>query len=79
MARISWRISSATFGLPPRHRDFHRQNKRNPARCQRITVSGRTITKALGVNGHLETRDNTWAAFSFTAPHRCANGAENDL
>ena len=32
MARISWRISSGTIGLPPRHRDFHRQNKRNPAR-----------------------------------------------
>ena len=39
-------ISSATFGLPPRDRDFHRQNERNPARCQRITVSGSMITKA---------------------------------
>jgi len=27
MARINCRISSATFGLPPRDRDFHRQNK----------------------------------------------------
>jgi hypothetical protein len=40
--RISRRISSATFGLPPRGRDFHRQNKRKPARCQRMTVSGLT-------------------------------------
>ena len=46
MARISWRISSGTFGLPPQDRDFHRQNERKPARCQRITVSGSMITKA---------------------------------
>jgi len=40
-----------TFGLPTRHRDFHRQNKRNPARCQRMTVSGLTITKAFRTSG----------------------------
>src|SRR5215831_20391597 len=34
MSRINWRISSGTFGLPPRERDLHRRNKRNPARCQ---------------------------------------------
>lgn len=34
MSRISWRISSGTFGLPPRERDFHRQNRRKLARCQ---------------------------------------------
>src|SRR6202043_638233 len=38
MSRISRRISSGTIGLPPRVRDFHRQNKRKPARCQRMTV-----------------------------------------
>src|SRR5471032_2290683 len=27
ISRISWRISSGTFGLPTRHRDFHLQNK----------------------------------------------------
>jgi hypothetical protein len=27
MSRISWRNSSRTFGLPLRHRDFHRQNE----------------------------------------------------
>jgi hypothetical protein len=26
ISRINWRISSGTFGLPPRDRDFHRQN-----------------------------------------------------
>jgi hypothetical protein len=46
MLRIRCRISSATFGLPLRGRDFHRQNKRKPARCQRMTVSGLTIAKA---------------------------------
>jgi hypothetical protein len=43
---ISCRISSATFGLPLRWRDFHRQNNRKPARCQRINVSGFAIAKA---------------------------------
>ena len=33
MSRINWCISSGTFGLPLRDRDFHRQNKRKPARC----------------------------------------------
>jgi hypothetical protein len=26
-SRISWRISSGTFGLPLRNRDFYRQNE----------------------------------------------------
>src|SRR3977135_13190 len=45
--RINWRISSGTFGLPPRDRDFQRQNKRNPARCQPMTVTGFTITQGI--------------------------------
>jgi hypothetical protein len=49
---FSRRISSATFGLPPRDREFHRQNKRKPARCQRMTVSGLTITKVLFFAAH---------------------------
>ena len=53
MSRINWRISSGTFGLPPRRRDFHRQNKRKPARCQRMTVSGLTITKAFTMRGEI--------------------------
>jgi hypothetical protein len=40
----TWRGTIGEFraapGLPPRHRDFHRQNERKPARCHRITVSG---------------------------------------
>ena len=31
--------------------DFHRQYERKPARCQRITVSGLTIAKALSTPG----------------------------
>jgi len=31
MARINCRISSATFGLPPRPRDFHRQQAKPSA------------------------------------------------
>src|ERR1700730_14259328 len=44
--RISWRISTVTAGRPQRCFDFHRQYDLNPARCQRITVSGRTIASA---------------------------------
>src|SRR5258707_9836960 len=43
MSRINLRISSGILGLPPRRLDFQRQNSRNPARCQRTTVSGRTM------------------------------------
>ena len=47
----SWRASAGKFRVSPsvccrRHRDFDRQNQRNPARYKRITVSGCTITKA---------------------------------
>ncbi len=34
----------AIFDLPPHGRDFHLQNRRNPARCQRTTISGFTMT-----------------------------------
>src|ERR1700675_2014240 len=51
ISRISWRISIETFGRPPRQRDFHRQNKRKPARCQQTTVSGWTIAKASTTRG----------------------------
>src|SRR5258705_6384784 len=44
--RISWRISTVTAGRPQRCFDFHRQYDLNPPRCQRITVSGRTIASA---------------------------------
>src|SRR6202035_1379488 len=44
--RISWRISTVTAGRPQRCFDFHRQYDLNPARCQRITVSGRTMASA---------------------------------
>jgi hypothetical protein len=44
--RMSW-ISSASFpGRPVRGRDFHPQNILNPARGQRMTVSGWKIIKA---------------------------------
>jgi hypothetical protein len=49
MPRISRRISSGTLGLPPRRPDFQRQNDRNPAWCQRTTVSGRTMVSASNV------------------------------
>ena len=42
---------SGTFGRPPGDFDLHRQYQRNPARCQRITVSGLTIAKALSAFG----------------------------
>ena len=39
-------ISRASLGLPGRRRDFQRQKVRNPARCHRTIVSGRTIVTA---------------------------------
>src|SRR2546429_6815323 len=39
--RISARRSAAILGRPPRERDFQRQYRRKPARCQRTRVSGR--------------------------------------
>jgi hypothetical protein len=51
MSRIIIRMSAGSFGRPPGDFDFHRQYKRKPARCQRITVSGLTIAKALSTFG----------------------------
>jgi succinate dehydrogenase / fumarate reductase membrane anchor subunit len=50
--RTSWRISAVTAGRPQRCFDFHRQYDLNPARCQRITVSGRTIASAPYILGN---------------------------
>jgi hypothetical protein len=44
-------MSTGSFGRPPGDFDFHRQYQRKPARCQRITVSGLTITKVLSAFG----------------------------
>jgi hypothetical protein len=46
ISRISCRTSRVTLGLPGRRRDFQRQKVRNPARCHRTIVSGRTIVTA---------------------------------
>ena len=43
ISRISRRISSGTVGRPQWRRDFQRQYNLKPARCQRITVSGRQL------------------------------------
>jgi hypothetical protein len=51
ISQISRRISSGTVGRPPRGRDFQRQNKRKPARCHSMTVSGLTIAKASNIFG----------------------------
>src|SRR5882724_6144624 len=47
MVRTSSASSEPTGGRPVRpRRDFHVQKARNPCRCQRITVSGRTTWSA---------------------------------
>ena len=51
ISRISCRTSKGTLGLPGRRRDFQRQKLRNPARCHRRIVSGRTIVTASGTVG----------------------------
>jgi hypothetical protein len=52
ISRISRRISNGTVGRPQRRRDFQRQYDLKPARCQRITVSGRTIASASYILGN---------------------------
>jgi hypothetical protein len=52
ISRISRRISNGTAGRPQRCLDFQRQYDLKPARCQRITVSGRTIASASYILGH---------------------------
>jgi hypothetical protein len=49
--RINAWISFGRRGLPT-GRDFHRQNRRNPLRCHRISVSGLTTTNALRQSNH---------------------------
>ncbi|MGB9001539.1 MAG: hypothetical protein WCC43_20880, partial [Pseudolabrys sp.] len=52
ISRINWRSSSDTAGRPGRRLDFQRQYDRKPARCQRITVSGRMMASASQVFGN---------------------------
>src|SRR4029078_3354028 len=52
ISRITRRISSGTAGRPRRRLDFQRQDDLKPARCQRITVSGRTIASASHILGN---------------------------
>jgi hypothetical protein len=49
--RISARRSAVIFGRPPRERDFQRQYRRKPDRCQRTRVSGRIVPRSLAEDG----------------------------
>src|SRR5262245_28457460 len=51
-SRISARRSASIGGRPPRERDFQRQYRQKPARCQRTRVSGRMIVMALSTDGN---------------------------
>ena len=53
--RINAWMSFGSRGLPT-GRDFQRQNRRNPLRCHRTSVSGRTTTKALRQSNHRLTK-----------------------
>ena len=46
ISRISFRISAGRAGRPGQPLDFQRQYDRKPARCQRMTVSGRMTARA---------------------------------
>src|SRR5260221_12848444 len=50
--QIKARRSAAILGRPPRERDFHRQYRRKPARCERTRVSGRMIVMAFRTDGN---------------------------
>jgi hypothetical protein len=57
ISRMRMRIAASVRGRPPRVRLVHLQYRANPLRCQRITVAGCTITKAVRHSGH--TRAST--------------------
>ena len=64
--RTRWRISLDTGGRPGfLRRDFHVQKSLNPSRCQPMTVSGLTITRAWRQPGHRQDRmtQKTLSAF----------------
>src|SRR6202163_1543488 len=52
ISQMSVRSSAETFGLPTRLRDRQRQYARNPARCQRMMVSGLTIATTSRTDGN---------------------------
>src|SRR5215470_1258377 len=47
IVRIKSRMSAGTAGRPTRRRDFQRQYRRKPLRCQRTSVSGLKILLVL--------------------------------
>ncbi|MCU1335391.1 MAG: hypothetical protein JWO19_972 [Bryobacterales bacterium] len=58
-SRAIWRINAwRSFGRRgrPVGQDFHRQKRRNPLRCHRISVSGLSTTKALRQSNHRLTK-----------------------
>ena len=64
--RTRWRIFLDTGGRPGfLRRDFHVQKSLNPLRCQPMTVSGLTITRAWRQPGHRQDRmtQKTLSAF----------------
>src|SRR5271170_2097512 len=52
ICRISARSSVSIRGRPPSEHDFQRQYRRKPARCQRISVSGRMIVRTFRTDGN---------------------------
>ena len=58
ISRINRRISNDTVGRPQQRRDFQRQYSLKPARCQRTTVSGRTIASASYILGNSRQMPN---------------------
>ena len=56
MRRTRVRISSLTFGRPPRGRDRQRQYMRKPARCHPTTVSGFTMTRTSDHRGQMRRK-----------------------
>src|SRR6516164_4203424 len=51
IVRIKSRMPAGTAGLPTRRRDFQRQYRRKPLRCQRTSVSGLKTTAASSTKG----------------------------
>jgi hypothetical protein len=84
-SRAIWRIKAwRSFGRRgrPVGQDFHRQKRRNPLRCHRVSVSDLTTTKALrqsnhrlrklSANGWNRRPGEVWSCAPETGPVACA-------
>src|SRR6516225_4895691 len=78
IVRIKSRMSVETAGLPTRRRDFQRQCRRKPLRCQRTSVSGLKTTAASSKEGKQPIEPDEDQAICSAQPEPCWPGPLQD-